>query len=288
MIRLPAACLGLIALLGAGPAPQQPAERPAPRPLLCYSGPSMRASMEELARRYETKSGTKVVVETNDPRTLIDRIVLAPTADLFISHDPFLAILSKQEVPVRRSWTIASLVPVIAVAKGNPRGIRDLDDLARPGLKVGLTDRARTISGHIVDVMVRKAGLGDRVEANVVTRAGAGRELAAMLADGKIDAGIVWNAVAFANRDRMEAVAIRPEWRPRRGDDAEVDSPTLGRLELDYVRVTIAQLGTSPNPDAARAFAEYVASPEGVAVFRGNGFSPADPERPSPVAPAPR
>lgn len=285
MMRPSSACLGLVALLIAGAAPRASEEDP--RPLLCYSGPSMKASMEELARAYEAKAGVKVVVETNDPRTLIDRIVVAPTADLFISHDPFLAILAKQEVPVARAWTVASLAPVIAVARGNPKGIRGLEDLARPGLRVGLTDAEKTISGNIVALMLRKAGVAREVEANVTTRSAAGRELAAMLAEGRIDAGIVWNAVAFANREKMEAVEVRPEWRPRRGVDAEIDSPTMGRLELDHVRVTIALLGDSPSPDAARGFAEFVASPEGIAVFRKNGFSPPDPSRPSPIVPKP-
>lgn len=97
---------------------------------------------------------------------------------------------------------------------------------------------------------------GVRIYSHTSIHRAPGRELAAPSSDDKMDAGIIWNAVTFANRDRMEPVDVRPEWRPRRGLDAEVDSPTLGHLELDYVRVTIAQLGTSPHPDLARAFAE--------------------------------
>src|SRR4051794_20963374 len=129
MMRTIPALLGLAALMVAGIAPGRADEPPKPKPLLCYSGPSMKASMEELARAYETKAGVKVVVKTNDPRSLIDRIKLAPTADLFVSHDPFLAMLHRQEVPVRRAWTVASLVPMIAVAKGNPKQIKGLEDL---------------------------------------------------------------------------------------------------------------------------------------------------------------
>ena len=178
-------CL-LLALLSVGGCNRQVAEAPAaktdpaPAPaqtLLCYAGPSMRRSMEELARTYGDRTGVQVTVESNDPRSLIDKVVLAPEAGLFVSHDPFLPMLVRQGVGVRQSWVLASLVPVIAVVKGNPKEIHGLADLARPGIRVGLTDVQAAISAQIVAVMLKKSGLTDAVEANVVLRAPAGRYL---------------------------------------------------------------------------------------------------------------
>jgi len=252
--------------------------------ILCYAGPSMKTSIDELARAFGERRGVRIVVEMSDPRSLIERIVVSKKADLFISHDPFLAVLGKQGVKVRKAWNVASLTPMVAVAKGNPKGVKGLADLARPGLRIGLTDPKTAITGNIADYMFKKAGVDKGVYANVVKRAPAGRELAKLLAAGELDVAFVWDAVVFANRDAIEAVAIPDAQRPQRGPETVVDSPTMGRIELDHVRVTIAELESSPNPDVARAFAEYVASPEGAAVFLKNGFSPADPGRP-PLSP---
>lgn len=152
--------------------------------------------------------------------------------------------------------------------------------MARPGVRVGLTDAKTAITGNIMEWMLRRAGVEREVQANVVKRAGAGRELASAIAADEIDAGFVWNAVVYAFRDKIEAVDIPADQRPQRGLESIVDSPSLGKIELDHVRVTIALLGSSGSPDVARAFAEFVASPEGAAVFLQNGFSPADPDRP--------
>ena len=248
--------------------------------LVCYVGPNMVAPMEELARVHERRSGVKVRVETADARVLIDRIVAAHSADLFVTHDPFMAVLAGRGIELRQAWTVASVTPMIAVAKGNPQHIRGLEDLAWPGLRVGLTD-ANSISGQIIAVMLQKAGIASKVEANVVMRTNVGRPLGDALMAGKLDACIVWNVVIFDRRGKLEAVDIRPEWRPKFGVDAVVNSPTLGRLELDYVRVNIATMGYSSAGDDARAFAEFVASPEGMAVFLKSGFSRADPSRPA-------
>jgi molybdate transport system substrate-binding protein len=249
--------------------------------LSCYVSTNMRASMEELARLHEARTGVKASIEVADARTLIAKIAASQAGDIFVCHDPFLKMLTGKGIEVKDAWSVASVKPVIAVPKGNPKKIGGIEDLARPGLRVGLTDANNSISGHIVTLMLQKAGVAERVQANVVKRTLQGGDIANTLVAGDIDACIVWNAVVFTLRDKVEAVDIKPEWRPQYGVDAVVNSPTMGRLELDYVRVTIATLRLSKLPKEAKAFAEFVASPEGMAVFAKNGFSSADPKRPA-------
>lgn len=248
--------------------------------LFCYVGVNMRTSVEALAREHELRTGVHIDVETNDPRPLIDKIVVSPTADLFVCHDPFLPMLISHGIKVSEAWTVATLVPTIAVRKGNPKKIHGLEDLARPGVRVGLTD-ATSMSGNIVALMVKKAGIEPQFRANVVKEFPAGRALAGSLIADEIDAGIIWNAVIHIFGDQLDPVAIDERWRPTHGPESVSYSPALGRIELDYVRVTIALLCGTRYPTEARAFAEFVASPEGAAVFRKNGFSPADPNRPA-------
>ena len=249
--------------------------------LVCYVSTTMRASMEKLARLHEGRTGVKVGIEVADARALIAKIEKSHEADLFVCHDPFLAMLAGKGVGVKKAWAVASVNPMIAVSKGNPKKIGGLEDLARAGLRVGVTDANNSISGHIVTLMLQKAGIAEKAQANVVKRTLHGGDVADALVAGDIDACIVWNAVIFGLRDKVEAVDIKPEWRPKFGVDAVVNSPTMGRLELDYVRVTISTLGYSKLPKEAKTFAEFVASPEGAAVFAKNGFSPADPNRPA-------
>lgn len=257
-------------------------------PVRCLAGPSMKASIEELARIHERRTGVRVAVESNDPRSLISEIKVDENVDLFVSHDPFLAMLDRDRIKVRKAWNAASLRPMIAVAKGNPKGIHGLKDLGRPGVRVGLTDPDKAITGNIIALMLKKAGVAREVEANVAKRAASGRELGSALAAGELDAAFVWNAVVHANREKVDGVDIPEAQRPARGPESVLAHPTLGRIELDHVRVTVALLDASRRVDRARAFAEFVASPEGAAVFRKNGFSPADPERaPATVPPVP-
>lgn len=270
----------LIGLAGCQAGGFKKAEPPPDRPLKCYVGVNMKATVEEVAAEYFKRTGIRIETEVNNPRPLIGKIELSDSADLFVCHDPFLPVLIAHGVQVKQAWTAASLVPTIAVQKGNPQNIRDITDLARPGLKIGVTDM-NSMSGNIVAVMTRRAGIESQFRSNVIKEYPAGRELAADLMSGKLDAGVVWNVVITTFNDKLDGVNISAQWRPVRGVDALEKHPELGDLELDYVRVTVAVLATSKYPRAATEFAELLSGPVGQAAFRKRGFAKPDLSRPA-------
>jgi len=247
-------------------------------PLLCYVGGTMRAAMEELARLYRHRTGREVVMDCAGSGELLIRMRATRKGDLYVCHDPFLGALRRMRL-CGEAWAVASLTSVIAVAKGNPKGVRGLKDLARPDLRVGLTDAEYSTAGRIVALMLRRADLEEAVTRNVKTRTRQGGELANAIALGSLDAGIVWNAVAHLRREKLDAVPIEAEWLPRRGVDA-VTSASFRSMEMDDVRVTIATLTCSRWPEETRRFADFVASPEGQCVFARHGFTPVDGGRP--------
>lgn len=263
-----------------GCATDTPPKPPQPKPtLLCYVGINMRDTVEQLAKIHEARTGVHINCVVNDPRPLIDAIEVAPTADLFVCHDPFLPILIDHGIRPKTAYTAASLTPVIAVRKGNPKNIQSFQDLARPGLRIGLTDKT-SMTGNIARLMARKAGVTEPFEANVAAEFPAGRALANSLIDDKLDAGIIWNIVVHIYRDKLDAIDIAPNLRPT-GPEATMYAPALGDIELDYVRVTVASLASTTHPAESDAFARFVASPEATALFLENGFSRPNPGRPT-------
>ena len=245
-----------------------------PEPLLCYVGGTMRPVMEMLAEAYEKDTGQPVTIDYSGSGQLLIKIETTGIGDLYVCHDPFLNALMRKGLGLK-GYTIAAIKPMIAVAKGNPKQIKGLADLTRPGLKVGLTDEMFSTVGHINKVMFRKAGLAEAIKANVVTRSRSGGQVANAVKLGHLDAAIVWNAVIFVRRDALDAVEIEDRYRPQPGVDA-VTSPTWGPIDMSRIRVTLATLKCSKQPKAAAQFAEYVTSAKARAVFLANGFLPAE------------
>ncbi len=251
-------------------------------PLHCYVGGTMRPAMEKLAAKYEAETGQTVDLDFGGSGENLIRFRQTGRGDLYVAHDPFHGALLRAGETLG-GWDLASLRPMIAVPKGNPKEIRGLADLAKPGVKVVLTDPEYSTTGHIYRVMFGKAGLADEIEANVVTRTRGGGAAANQVALGAADAALVWNAVIHL-RDPLEAVDVAPAHRPQSEVDA-VTTATYGPIDMSHIKVTIDILSSTDQAEAARAFAEFCASKEAEAVWRDFGFTVTEGEKALPASP---
>ena len=161
--------------------------------------------------------------------------------------------------------------------------VTSFKDLTKPGIKIVLSDPERSTAGWLIPIIAKKAGITKALKlkkdgGNVITYTRGGNAAANKVQLGHADAAICWNATAFLRRKDLKIIEIEPEFRPVRDVDA-ITRPTFGKVDTDYVRVTIATLKYSKRLDAARAFAKFAASEDAAKVWKDFGFLPADPSR---------
>ncbi len=263
--------MGIVMLVGC--------KKKGPDALLCHVGGTMRPVMLELAKMYEEKTGRTVEINAAGSGELLGQIESHGEGDFYVCHDPFLDVLMKRNLGVD-GWTVAELTPVIAVRKGNAKNIRSLKDLTRPDSQVELflTDYKKSSLGRMLPTIFAKAGI-DFDQLNKDKKIGThrkGGQAATIVETGNADATIVWNAVAFLRRDRLDVVTIPPEHLPIPASHPDADTVTSATgkaYTLTPMRVTIATLKCSMQPEVAREFAEFVASAEAGEVFRQFGFT---------------
>lgn len=148
---------------------------------------------------------------------------------------------------------------VILVRPGNPGGIAGLQDLLKPGRRIMVVNGAgqnglwEDVAGRLGDIATVKA-----FRANIVrfaANSAAARQ--AWTEDSTIDAWLIWSIWQVANPAIADQVAIEPDYRVYR----------------DVGVALTARGGAKPG---ARAFAEFLASPEGAAIFHRWGWSVPD------------
>lgn len=253
----------------AGPVPSAAVP---PAALVCHVGGTMMPVMEELARQYREATGEVVELNTGDSGSLLALIEMQKRGDLYVCHDPFMDKLMARQLGVD-AWTVAELTPVIAVAKGNPKAVRGLKDLARPDVEVFLTDYELSTLGHLLPTLFANAGM-DFAALNrdkKINTHRSGSQAANIVQMGNADATIVWNAVASLRAESLEQIAITP-YLPQPYVDTTT-SATGKTYRLTPVRVTVATLTCSTAKDRAAAFARYVAAPERQEAFRRLGYT---------------
>ena len=250
-----------------------------PEPVVCLVGGTMLPAMEELAKLYEQSTGRHVQLETADSGQLLIRIETQKGGDLYVCHDPFLEVLMSRKLG-SDGWCMAELSPVIVVAKGNPKKIAGVSDLAGQDISLVLPDYEYSTVGRLLPCIFKKAGVDfDKLKVdNVKKTVRSGSQAANDVGIGRYDAAIVWDAVARLRADTIDLVRIDPRHLPAVGDVVTDETGRQWTVQ-GPVKVTIATLAGSQRLEEARAFAEFTCTPAAAEVWRRLGYTPTQPRR---------
>jgi molybdate transport system substrate-binding protein len=242
------------------------------REVLVLCGGSMRAALERVKTEYEKTSSDTILTSYGDSGTLCAQIRETGRGDVYICHDPFMPWADERGLIAR--WdTLAQLKPVIVVPSGNPKAVKGLDDLAQPGLRLGIGEQTFSTSGQIVKQILNAHPRGAEVRANVRLETKGHQQRCNDVTMGTLDAAIVWDAVASLYADRLAAIPI-----PVDGVDA-ITSATYKRSDVSYVKVTAGIVAGAEHRAATQRFFRYLTE-HGPAAFVAAGFSARRDDRP--------
>jgi len=232
--------------------------------VIVLSGGSMKDVLSDAIGRYATISRDRIMASYGESADFAAQLTHGGKGDVFVCHDPFMPWA--EEKGLISEWkTVAYLDNVIVVPKGNPAKIRQLSDLAKPGLRLGVGDRRYSTSGVVVNEMLARSPVGSSVASNIVVESKGHAVRCESVAQGHLDAAIVWNAVAFAMRDRVDIVGV-----DRTTVDA-VTSATYKTTDLRNIRVTAGLVRQAATRESARKFYKYLT--ESCAdLFAAHGF----------------
>ena len=245
-----AASLALLAVLVARLASPPPAA--AEGPILVYCAAGLRPPIEACL----AASGQKADLSYGGSQTLLVNAEVSRRGDLFIPGDEGYLRLAREKGLLAETVPLARMRAVLAVRKGNPKGIRSLDDLAKPDLKLAQANPEAAAVGKLVKAALEKAGRWALVKEHTAVLKPTVNEVANDLKLGAADAGFVWDATV-KQYPELEAVAI-----------PEVAGVTAN--------ISAGVLKTSARPAAALRFARWLASSDrGGPAFAKDGYEPA-------------
>lgn len=247
------ACVVLIGLLVVEVGEEQKA--PA---LLLYCAAGMTAPVEQIAAQYEREHGVKVALQFGGSGTLLSNIEVARQGDLYLAADATYTALAREKGLVAETIPVARMRPVIAVAPGNPKGVRAIEDLLRDDLRVALANPDAASVGQVTRRMLQDLGLWDGAHAAVTARGvfkPTVNDLANDVKLGTVDAAIIWDALV-------------PQFAP-------IEAVPIAGANRYEQEVSIGALTCSARPTDALRFARYLAAHDrGLPVFERNGFTP--------------
>ncbi|GAA0898568.1 molybdate ABC transporter substrate-binding protein [Virgisporangium aurantiacum] len=215
-----------------------------------FAAASLTESFKQIGTDFEKANpGAKVTFNFAGSSALATQINQGAPADVFASAAP--ANMKTVTDAGNGDGTPTTFVKnqlVIAVPKGNPKGVKGLSDLTKSGVKVALCAE-QVPCGAAAKKALDAAG----VKLTPVTLEQDVKAALSKVKLGEVDAALVYRTDAKAASSDVEGVEF----------------PESAGAVNDY---PIVVLKGAPNKAGATAFVEYVKSDKGRAVLSGAGF----------------
>jgi len=171
-----------------------------------FSGAVNRLGIQETLSQFERREGVRILTVYNGCGILLGQIKLGEKPDVYHTCD--VSFMRGVEDGFLPPVSVTETDIVILVGKGNPRGIKDLQDLARPGLKLGMANEQQSTLGALTVRLLNEKGLYESVVRNVVSQTPTADLLVNQIRTESLDAVIVYRANTALVAAKLDIVPI--------------------------------------------------------------------------------
>lgn len=222
--------------------------------LLLYCAAGIRPPVSDLVDAFSEEYGVKVVTDYAGSETLLSKIKVARQGDLYMPGDKYYIEQAEKEDMILSQRPVSYWIPTILVQKGNPKGIQTLNDLLKPGLKVGLGDPNVCAIGKITRRILTKNGITpEAMEHNLTFQSLTVNELGMQIQARALDAVIIWDAMARYYSQYGDQIQISPE------------NNVISVVEIGVLKFT-------ENRELAEKFVAFLTSRQGRDIFIKNNY----------------
>jgi len=226
-----------------------------PKELLLYCGAGIRPPADELIETFEHEHGIKIAPDYAGSEILLSKIKLIRQGDLYMPGDKHYVEQAAQADMILSQRSICYWVPTILVQKGNPKNIRGLNDLLKPGIKLGLGVPNACAIGRTSKKIVEKNNIKwDDIQKNLVFPSLTVNELGMQIQAQSLDAVIVWDATAKYYSEHGDEIPIA------------IENNVISTVDIGVLKFTKHQ-------ELAEKFVGFVTSEKGKAILKKHHYS---------------
>ena len=244
-----------------------------------FHADSLAGPMQELKKAFEGKNpGLTINLTSGVSKQLAERILKGDACDVFASSSPAVVeedLMNKKIAGTGKdaaTWYVVFSANEMAVvtAKGNPLGIRQAADLAKPGVRfVRVTAEKDLSTNRTIEFLKKATALEGKPELaqKIIDGApadpakpGSVPETIRAVKEGSADAGVVYYSAAVAARNDLDIVRF-----------------PAGVNLSDAIRNAASVPGTAANEKTAMEFVKFLLTEEGRNILQATGQPPVVP-----------
>jgi len=218
-----------------------------------FSAGAVAPPIKKCAKEFKAEFGTEFEFTVGKAENLIEEIAETKEGDLLTCGSEFILDHAQLKGLVLKETrkSLGSRTSAILVQKGNPKKIKSMSDLAKDGIRVGVS-----VSGCLTGVwddLATKAGLAEQIRKNTVAYADGCGELMSYINKKKVDAILGWDAFKNLNIQTMDIIEL-----PK---DLQVHRSTA-----------IGVIAFSKNKELSKKFISFLVSEKGKKIYEEFGW----------------
>jgi molybdate transport system substrate-binding protein len=236
-----------------------------PEELTVFTAASLTRAFGEIGQQYENETGIHVAFNFDGSQALRTQIENGAYADVFASANnkqmnalKALGLMNNSTVSVFTRNKLSLIIPT-----GNPAGISNLSDLAKPGVKIVIGTKDVPVGDYTLQI-INKLGndsaygpeYKEKVLANIISQETNVNYVVTKIALGEADVGFAYVS------DITEDLSSKVD---------KVEIPDEYNIIAEY---PMGMLNESKYPAEAEEFIDLVKSEEGRAILDKYGFIP--------------
>ncbi len=223
--------------------------------IMIFAGSAGKPPTEEAARIFEKKTGIKVNIIFGGSGYVLSQMKLSRTGDIYFpGSSDYMETAKKQGLVFPDTEKkIVYLVPAINVWKGNPKNIKTLKDLSKPGLKIAIANPAGVCIGlYAVEILENNLSSAEKsaFKKNLINYTESCEKTATAVSLKMADAVIGWSVFQYWDPSRIETVKLKQN---------EI-------IRIGYIPAAVSKF--TKNKKIALDFIDFLISDEGKKIFK--------------------
>lgn len=225
------------------------------RELVVFAGAASKPPTEEVAKAFEKKTGVKVNINFGGSGFVLSQMALSKKGDIYFpGSSDYMEVAKKKGLVIPETeLPVVYLVPAINVEKGNPKGIKGLKDLTRPGIKVAIANPEGVCVGlYAVEIIEKNLNPQEKSQfkKNLVNYTESCEKTATAISLKAVDAVIGWSVFQYWDPQRIETIPLKKE---------EI-------IRIGYIPIAVSRF--TSHRELAQKFIDFIISNEGKAIFK--------------------
>jgi molybdate transport system substrate-binding protein len=173
-----------------------------------FTGGLMHPAIQGAIEEFEKREGVRVVQTPNGCGILVSQIKAGEHPDTYFACDTTFMDSVSDIFPNAKNVSSTEIVLIVSKVRPDCDRIQSLEDIAKPGWKLGLCNPEHSALGALSQRLLEGRGQWEAVKGQVIDWPSTADRLVESLVIGSIDAALVYRANTVRQADKLRVIPV--------------------------------------------------------------------------------